>query len=576
MSPSGTPVGPDRGRAAEPDRPGRSEPDVGPERAAPGDASRSGAGQGVARPPAGSPSPLASAAAVDVASAAARVVERWRLADTGSSRRVTEFPDAAALAVVTAVLAAGTGRLTATDGTGRGMSTVSPELQAAGDGWASAHRSVSELVDRLSLLRDVLAEDADADRRALDRAVDEVTAAAAAALVTQLERLSRTDPLTGVGNRRAFDEAVQRALATAARQGHEVTMVVVDLDGLKRINDSRGHAAGDAALGSLVQAFAAALRDTDTVYRVGGDEFVVLLPLSGADQVELLMRRVAAAGAPAFTWGAASFPGDVADAGLLFDRADRALYDRRLARRRGPGSFGGILRPLRVPGVLDEGIDIRRWAWVPAAAAVAGLVAFGVLASGGGRQRTTSSALPGHDHGATTAPGIPASRPAGRRIGSVFPPPADAPSGSGAAATGGGSVHASSAGSGGSANGNGAPGAGAPAGTRVVSVVRPAGGRAPTASSPSPGVPSSPVPAPSPSQPAGTGTGNPPTGSGPVGSLVGGVGQVLSGVPVAQDIITPGPGGSTTVLGLVQLSGGQPVTAAANSPSSAVAGVAVP
>lgn len=549
MSPSRTPPGPDRGRAAEPDRPGRSEPDGG-----------LGAGA------------LDALAATGVpASVVEDLLERWRRADAAVGPRLAGFPDDAAVAVLVAVLAVVAAHAEGGPPGRQAVAPRDPTLRAAGERWASAHRSVSELVDRLSLLRVLLADLGLAERRVVDRAVDEVTAAAGAGLVAQLEHLSRTDPLTGVGNRRAFDEAVQRALATAARQGHQVTMVVVDLDGLKRINDRRGHAAGDAAIGSLVQAFAAALRGTDTMYRVGGDEFVVLLPYSAADQVEQLMSRVAEAGAPAFTWGAASFPGDVADAGLLFDRADRALYDRRTARRAG-GPLAAVRRPLGLPDGLGQVVPIRRWAWVPAAAAVAGAVVLGLVLAGGGHPQPTTSALP-----PAARPGRPpVTRPAGGSSGRPSSPGGSALGRAGGRAGVAAGSPATPAGP--SVGGRGGPASGgSPA--EVVSISRPTGpSTGPSAGSGSGvGRPGSPAPGGA-TSPGPGGTGPVPSasaGSGPVGNLVAGVGQAVSGIPVVNALITPGPNGSTSVLGLVNLSGGQSGPATPGTSTTAASSVPV-
>ncbi|HUO48767.1 MAG TPA: GGDEF domain-containing protein, partial [Acidimicrobiales bacterium] len=201
--------------------------------------------------------------------------------------------------------------------------------ERVGRAWGRAHRSVSVLVRRLSALRGALvAGDVEQPMR-MHQAIDRVTADATEEVMRRLEHASRTDPLTGVGNRRAFEETLSAALSAATRQGHEITVVEVDLDGLKRLNDDQGHAAGDAALLALVRAFYAALRDEDTVFRVGGDEFMILLPFTSAEDAAVLMERVAAGDAPPFTWGASGFPGDAAEAIALVAAADQDLYRRR-------------------------------------------------------------------------------------------------------------------------------------------------------------------------------------------------------------------------------------------------------
>jgi diguanylate cyclase (GGDEF)-like protein len=186
-----------------------------------------------------------------------------------------------------------------------------------------------------------------------------------------------------------------------------VTVVAVDLDGLKRINDSEGHAAGDAALLALVRALYSALRDEDTVFRVGGDEFVILLPFTSVDVAELLMRRIQASGAPAFTWGAAGYPGDGADARQLVDAADQDLYRRRQGRR-ATALVPVSARPATVPAALRWLGRDWRWASVPAAAVVAAVVA--VLVSGGA-QRGPSTASGPHQQGAGQQPSTEPSSP---------------------------------------------------------------------------------------------------------------------------------------------------------------------
>jgi len=279
--------------------------------------------------------------------------------------------------------------------------------ERAGRAWGRAHRSVSLLVRRLSTLREALADRGAGDPVRMHRAVDRVTVEATEEVMRRLEHASRTDPLTGVGNRRAFEETLQAALSAATRQGHEITVVEVDLDGLKRLNDEQGHAAGDAALLALVRAFYAALRDEDTVFRVGGDEFMILLPFTSAEDAAVLMERVAAGDAPPFTWGASGFPGDATEAVALVAAADQDLYRRRHVRRapRRTGRVGAVL------GLDAEG-RWRRMTWVPAAAVLL-LVALAatLLVTSGSTPRSATTASPkgvvtrGHHGGSSPGTG---------------------------------------------------------------------------------------------------------------------------------------------------------------------------
>ena len=99
-----------------------------------------------------------------------------------------------------------------------------------------------------------------------------------AALLARLEKLVATDELTQVDNRRRFFERAERELEMAKRRGEPISFAMMDLDHFKRVNDERGHAAGDAALVAVCAACRSVLRSTDILCRYGGEEFVVILP----------------------------------------------------------------------------------------------------------------------------------------------------------------------------------------------------------------------------------------------------------------------------------------------------------
>ncbi|WP_309670514.1 GGDEF domain-containing protein [Gemmatimonas sp.] len=172
-------------------------------------------------------------------------------------------------------------------------------------------------------------------------------------LGSQLEeakRESETDPLTGLGNRKRFERAAQRAVQMHTLNRAPVSLVLVDLDHLKQINDGYGHSAGDATLqttaDTLTRVF---LGDSDVICRIGGDEFVVILTNTNANVAgrlaERLVQKIAetgppfAADAPALSAsvGYASYHGGEGVEAWM-GRADAALYR---AKREGKGRAGG-------------------------------------------------------------------------------------------------------------------------------------------------------------------------------------------------------------------------------------------
>lgn len=160
----------------------------------------------------------------------------------------------------------------------------------------------------------------------------------------QLRRLATTDDLTGLSNRRHFVERAREAIAIAQRYDQWVTFAVVDVDRFKHLNDQFGHAAGDQALVELAAVMRANLRATDLAARFGGDEFVLLMPLTDPKAGRVAAERIRRAvrhdcGKPSFrvSLGIASAKGPVASLEALMARADQALYD---AKRNGRNRIG--------------------------------------------------------------------------------------------------------------------------------------------------------------------------------------------------------------------------------------------
>ena len=168
-------------------------------------------------------------------------------------------------------------------------------------------------------------------------------------LVSSLKRaldreraLARTDPLTGVWNARAFRDLAGREADRARRSGLPLTLVCLDMDRFKEVNDRHGHAAGDELLKSVVALLKAQVRTTDLVARLGGDEFVLLLPESGREAALLPLERIRgtlqaqmqAKGLPvSLSIGAMTFASPPPSVDEMLAQADARLYEAKRAGR---------------------------------------------------------------------------------------------------------------------------------------------------------------------------------------------------------------------------------------------------
>jgi diguanylate cyclase (GGDEF)-like protein len=161
----------------------------------------------------------------------------------------------------------------------------------------------------------------------------------------RLKQLSLYDPLTGALNRRAYEEGAGLE-ALGARYG---TALVLDMDNLKVVNDTLGHAAGDELLRLLVETVRRCVRPLDRVYRWGGDEFLLLFPAARPEGVVPRVREaIGAVPELEVSLGAAAFSG-TEDIPAAIQRADRAMYEEK-TRNRARRAPGGELRPaLRDP-----------------------------------------------------------------------------------------------------------------------------------------------------------------------------------------------------------------------------------
>jgi diguanylate cyclase (GGDEF)-like protein/PAS domain S-box-containing protein len=153
-----------------------------------------------------------------------------------------------------------------------------------------------------------------------------------------LEHRALHDPLTDLANRSLFFDRLHQAISGARREGGQIALVMLDLDGFKAINDAHGHAVGDGLLKKLAERLRRGLRSTDTAARIGGDEFALVLPLvSNRPAVERMARkRLAIAQEPlsigrkmvhlGVSAGIAMYPEDGRDADTLLRHADTAMY----------------------------------------------------------------------------------------------------------------------------------------------------------------------------------------------------------------------------------------------------------
>jgi diguanylate cyclase (GGDEF)-like protein len=151
-------------------------------------------------------------------------------------------------------------------------------------------------------------------------------------LLEETQRLALTDSLTGIPNRRALNEMLERELHTSERYDTPFAFLILDLDDLKKINDSGGHSLGDLALKRFAQVLKKNARKGDIIARYAGDEFVLVMAQSDRLQTEHGVERILAAlrrNGLASSIGVAMFPSDGTDGQTLFFSADEALYQAK-------------------------------------------------------------------------------------------------------------------------------------------------------------------------------------------------------------------------------------------------------
>ncbi len=159
-------------------------------------------------------------------------------------------------------------------------------------------------------------------------------------LLAEVERLARVDELTGLANRRRFEEALEQEVARAARSGEPLSVVLFDVDHFKRLNDTHGHQRGDAVLRVIGEVLAKSVRQVDVPARYGGEEFVLVLPncpTNNAVDLAEQVRRAITVGtghlAVTVSAGVATMHGQAQSGEELIRAADEVLYESKHAGR---------------------------------------------------------------------------------------------------------------------------------------------------------------------------------------------------------------------------------------------------
>ena len=176
----------------------------------------------------------------------------------------------------------------------------------------------------------------------LNTALDSLIALRIQAQVDQLTEEARRDPLTGLGHRGAFQHRLEAEIERSRRYQRHFALVLFDLDHFKSVNDRFGHPAGDLTLISFATTLRSGLRQCDEAFRIGGDEFVAILPETTSIGGETIGRRISNLFSedelcPGVTWGVSSWPEDadqaVAAPEALLSAADRRLYAGKAGKR---------------------------------------------------------------------------------------------------------------------------------------------------------------------------------------------------------------------------------------------------
>jgi diguanylate cyclase (GGDEF)-like protein len=180
----------------------------------------------------------------------------------------------------------------------------------------------------------------------------------------KLQINAATDPLTGLYNRRFFDDYFEKELNRSIRYSHKLALIVFDLHRFKEVNDRYGHPQGDVLLQMAANTLRKSLRTSDYAFRIGGDEFAILLPQSDTEQAAILSRRLRAAYASAIEplrlgiplgldYGLAVYPEDGEQQEIMIRVADERLYQLKNSGRT-PTPAAGVTAKARAPMAAEK------------------------------------------------------------------------------------------------------------------------------------------------------------------------------------------------------------------------------
>ncbi len=164
----------------------------------------------------------------------------------------------------------------------------------------------------------------------------------------RLQEISVTDELTGVFNRRFAYEMIFRMIENSKRERSDFLICFIDVDNLKQVNDNYGHSEGDRLIGAIVQAFLSSIRKTDYMFRMGGDEFIVLLPGATKNNINEMILRVTNGLGDAciqdvpvsFSYGFAGYNGkENITVDELIKIADEGMYEQKVAKKKHRGQI---------------------------------------------------------------------------------------------------------------------------------------------------------------------------------------------------------------------------------------------